>query len=281
MASAYTQERFSMVYSRAIKIYRATDNRIDLQVKKGDQKKINLTGSTVVFSLVSREDSELVLKKDATADDAALGRFYVILTEEEMRDIEPGQYSYSFIKETREEVTTGQHKVTSSYPLYLDSQYGAEGTIEVNGDVYGEPYDTIEVITFNKTVNFDKTTTSRDDDPPFETPRPNYARHTPISGYEEFFESSIIDAQGNQSTPSSLHTFQVYADSYEGELKLQASLDPGAVPIDENWIDIKTWNLTAADGNFYHNVTGKYNWFRFKHITADNNTGTVDKILYR
>ena len=198
-----------------------------------------------------------------------------------MRDIEPGLYQYSFIKETRTTVASGQHKVTSSYPLYLDSQFGADGTIEVEGDVYGEPYDTVEVTTFNKTVNFDKTTNSRDDDPAFDLPRPNYARHTPISGYEEFFESSIIDAQGNKATPQSLHTFQVYADAYEGELKLQASLDPGGVPIDENWTDLKTWNVTTADTNFYHNITGKYNWFRFRHVPADNNTGSLDKILYR
>lgn len=281
LGSAYTEERNNMYYARELKIYRATDNPIDLQVRKGDQKKINLTGSTIVLSLVSRTNSDLVIKKDCTAVDATTGRYTVTLTKEELRDIEPGKYTYSFIKEVRETIDSTTYKVTSSLPLYVDSQYGASGTIIIEGDVYGEPFDTVEISTFNKLTNFDKTTTTSDDDLPFELPKPNYARHTPVAGYEEHYESTIINAQPNLSTPSSLHTFQIYPSSFVGELKLQASTDPGGTPVDENWTDLKTWNLTTSDEVFYYNTTGKYNWFRFRHVPDDTNTGVVDKILYR
>lgn len=277
----FTQERYNMIYSRNLKIYRAVDNRIDLQIKNGDQKKLNLTGSFVKFNLVNKENKDLVLSKDADADDAASGRFYVTLSEAEMRDLEPGNYSYSLVKETRENIDSTNHKVTSSRALYVDSQYGVTGEIEVYGDVYGQPYDTQIIDTFNKVINFDNAQGQRDDDPPFNLPRPNYARHTPISGFEEYFESEIIDAQAHMLTPQSLHTFQIYATSYNGTLKLQGSLDAGGTPIDTNWVDLKEWDLTNDDSLFYHNITGKYNWFRFYHAPAENNTGTVDKILYR
>jgi len=280
VVSSWTEERSRMVYARNVKIYRGVDNRIDFQVRNGDQKPINTTGTVLVFRLIVRENKDLVLQKDCSYDDATVGRAFVTITASELIDLEPGLYDYSITKETRTNDAAGGYTVTASSTTYLDSEYDSLGTIEVFGDVQGEAYDTVEVTSFNKVINFNSGTDTNTE-PPFDTPRPNYARHTPTTGYEEFYVSSLFDGRPNLTTPNSLHTFQIYLNSYAGELVLQGSLDKGAAPIEENWTDLQSWTLSTSDSDFFYNQIGKFNWFRFKHTPDTDNTGTVDKVLYR
>jgi hypothetical protein len=58
-------------------------------------------------------------------------------------------------------------------------------------------------------------------------------------------------------------------------------LGEGGNPNENSWFDIKTYNITIANENEFDNVIGKYNWFRIKHTPASNNTGSLDKVLYR
>ena len=281
-AGTWIEERFRMVYNRNLKVYRGVDNRIDLQVRTGDQKKYNTTGTTLVFNLVSRENSDLILSKDCSVDDDTFGRVYVTLTDRELESIEPGNYQYSIHKETRTVIDSTDYNVTSKQPLYLDSQYGVIGVLEVYGDVQGNPYDTITIDKFNKIVDFDVPVTSSNAAVgQFSNPRPNYAQNIPGNRYEEYFYSGLIDGQPNINTANSLHTFQIYLENYEGELILQGSLGEGGNPTEGSWSDLKTWNITSSDPNFYWNEIGKYNWFRFTYIPTKDNLGTIDKVLYR
>jgi hypothetical protein len=279
--ASWTPERFRMVYNRNLKVYRGSDNRIDLQLRNSDQKAFNATGSTIVFNLVGRETQDLVLRKDCSIDDITVGRVYVTITEDEFLDIEPGYYSYSFHKETRTNIDSTDYKVTSKLPLFMDSQYGAIGTMEVIGGMEGKPYDTKTVDTFRKITNFDVPSIKDENVAPLQSPRPNFSQNYNTSGYEEFYISSHIDANPRMSTPQSLHTFQFYYNNYIGDVILQGSLGEGANPIEGSWTNINTFTITAANSNEFYNVTGKYNWFRIKHTPDKNNTGTVDKVLYR
>ena len=281
-AGTWIEERNRMVYNRNLKVYRGVDNRIDLQVRTGDQKTYNTTGTTLVFNLVSRENSDLILSKDCSVDDNLVGRIYVTLTDAELQGIESGHYQYSIQKETRTSINDNDYRVTSRQPLYLDSQYGALGVLEVNGDMQGNPYDTVTIDKFNKNVDYDVPVSSSNGAVgQFDNPRPNYAQNIPGNRYEETFFSGLIDGQPILNRAGSLHTFQIYLDNYEGDLVLQGSLGEGGKPADGTWTDLKTWNLTAADPNFYWNEIGKYNWFRFKYTPSEDNTGTIDKVLYR
>ena len=286
--ATWTPERFRMVYNRNLKVYRGSDNRIDLQLRNSDQKAYNAYNAdpdltnVIVFNLVNNETQDLVIRKDCREDDITVGRVYVTITEDELLDIEAGYYSYSFHKETREEVDSTDYKVMSKMPLFMDSQYGAIGTVEVIGGMEGKPYDTKVVDTFRKLTNFDAALSGAPSGvAPLQNPRPNFAQNLNTTGYEEYFISSHIDANPRMSTPQSLHTFQFYYNNYQGEVVLQGSLGEGATPISGSWTDIQTFNITTADSKAYHNVTGKYNWFRIKHTPDTTNTGTLDKVLYR
>jgi hypothetical protein len=244
------------VYNRNLKIYRGVDNRIDIQVRNSDQKASNIVGSTLVFTLVSRDTKDLVLKKDFAAMDLATGKVTVNLTEQEVLNIDNGYYQYSIIKEVRSTIDSTDYKVTSRIPLYVDSQYDTIGTIEVSGDVYGDVAPSLVIDTFNYTNPF----TQGDATP-------------------KWYESAIIDATPKINTGDPTHTFQFYSTNYTGTATIQGSLDnQGATPRESKWVDISTVDLATTK---YKNIVGKYNWFRIKHVPATLNTGTVDKILYR
>jgi hypothetical protein len=253
----WSTERYRRVYNRNLKIYRGVDNRIDIQVRNSDQKASNIVGSTLVFNLVSQDTKHLVLQKDFTAMELATGKVTVIVTADELLDLDTGFYNYSIIKEVRSTVDSTDYTVTSRMPLYMDSQYDTVGTLEITGDVYGDVSHSVNVNTFNYTNPF-------------------------TQGAEEpfpFYTSEIIDARPNTSPAYPIHTFQFYTTNYTGTVEIQANLDSqGATPRETKWATVATVDLLTER---YKNVTGKYNWFRIKHTPATNNTGTVDKILYR
>ena len=253
----WSTERYRRVYNRNLKIFRGVDNRIDIQVRNNDQKASNIVGSTLVFNLVSQSTKHLVFQKDFTAMELATGKVTVILTADELLDLDMGFYNYSVIKEVRTTVDSTDYTVTSKMPLYMDSQYDTVGTLEITGDVYGDVSNSVNVSTFNYTNPFTQGATE-----PF-----------------PFYTSEIIDASPNTSPAYPIHTFQFYTTNYTGTVEIQASLDAqGATPRETKWATVATVDLLTER---YKNVTGKYNWFRIKHIPATNNTGTVDKILYR
>ena len=273
---SWTRERFRKVYNRNLKIFKGSDNRIDLQIRNGDEKPLNFTGSTLVFNLISRETQTSVLNKDCQAVDLSQGKMIVTITEDELYGIEKGLYDYTLTKELRTIIDAENYTVTERRALYMDSQFDAFGTIEVLGDVKGTVTQSLLIDDFERVINRDIPQASSAQ-APFNLPRPNYSRHTPTSGYEEEYYSSIIDAKSQLVTASSLHTFQFYFSSYQGTVTIQGSIeDQGATP--SIWADLV--ELSSNDNQFV-NIVGKYNWFRIKHIPDVENTGTVDKILYR
>jgi len=281
LASSWVNNRNRKVYNRNLKLYRSTDNRIDLQVRSADQKTKNVSGTTIVFNLVASETQELLIQKDCSVDDETIGRLYVTITEDEMIDLEEGLYEYSLIQETRETVDSDEYRVTSRVPLYIDSQYGAIAYVNVEGDLLGTATPSVVIDTFSRNVDWDTNIENKPSGtPPFDLPRPNYAANAYDTDYDEFFLSNIVDGRPNTSTANSLHTFQFYFDNYDGEVVVQGSINPGATPAADDWTDLETFNPSVS-GTEYVNVSGKYNWFRIKHNPADTNTGSVNKILYR
>lgn len=248
---AWFSERYRKVYQRNIKVYRGVDNRLEFSVKSSDQKAKDITGRYFVFSLVSRESQELVLEKDCIVESINAGKISLTLFESELDNIEPGGYDYSLRWEIRqtEEDSLEFYTVSSSGPLYVDSQYGARGTLDIFTNIKGDPIPSFEL----KEFKF-------------------YTGEIPE---DDYYISGIIPTRSQFITPQSLHSFQVYFTSFSGEVILQGSLDEGGNP--QTWSDIQTLSYTDSSSDFF-NITGKYNFFRFRHTVQ---SGSVDKILYR
>lgn len=240
-ADTWSLERYRKVYNRNLKIYRGVDNRIDIQVRNPDQKTSNITGSTLVFNLISKETKNLVLQKDFTAMDLTTGKVTITLTDSELLDIDNGFYNYSILKEVRNDISTTEYKLTSKIPLYVDSQYGTTGTLEIAGDVYGNVSQSLIIDTFRYTNPF-----------------------TQGAVEKSWYESAIIDASPKIKTGDPLHTFQFYSTNYTGTVTIQGSLDnQGATPRPSSWVGIADVDLTTES---YKNIVGHWNWFRIKHI---------------
>ena len=256
--ATWQKERYRRVYNRNLKIYRGCDNRVDLQVRNSDEKSQDIsTRPYIVFNLINKETQELVLQKDCEIASASGGKAYVIITEIEMTAIETGYYHFSLHSETRT-IVGNYHTVSARTPLYVDSQYGTFGIVEVGQHLMGEPLDSLRIDEFKEVIVSASATVITD----------------------KHYFSSIIDAKPNLTVPASVHTFQFNMSSYHGEIEVQASQDEGADP--QVWATVST---TTADNDsiLYGNVIGKYSWFRIKHTPdlTQNNPGSLDEILYR
>ena len=244
-SSSWTTERFRKVYNHNLKIYRSTDNQLEFQVKNGDQKATNIIGTTVVFNLFNHETQSLLLSRDCQTLSNVSGNVRVILTEEDLLNLEPGLYSYSLVQEVREE-DIDSYTVISKKPLYIDDQFGAVATIEVSGDVQGGLRSSTVVREFRYT-----------------NPAALGESQTP------YFTSSIIDARPQTTNPQTVHTFQFYFDDFDGTVTIQGSIGEGGNP--SGWVDIPNTAISPGLNNFipessvtYKNVVGKWNWFRIK-----------------
>lgn len=236
---------FRKVYQRNLKIYRSVDNKVDIQVRNCDQKAISITGENIVFSLTASDTQELLLEKDATViDDSSeqRGRVAITISENDLLSLESGYYDYSVRSEIRNYFDDGSYTVTSSKILYVDSQFGAKGIIEIAGDINGRLQPSIQIKEFSRYL---------DDDG------------------KSYFISSIINAEPKITGPTDLHTFQFYTTDYLGEAVIQGSLEDAANPL--IWVDIPDSAFLNGGNNFdpveenYKNITGKWNWFRIKH----------------
>jgi hypothetical protein len=221
-------------------MYRGVNNKVDLQVRTSDQKKKNIGTVTLVFNLLGSETEELILKKDCVVRDATQGMVSVNILEHELDDIEPGNYKYSIVSETRTNIQDGTYKVTSRSPLFIDSQYGTISTLEILGDLYGEPIASKEIKEFGQSS---------------------------FTNESKFFTSSIIDAEQKLQTPQSQHTFQFIFTNYSGSITIQGSQSNSSDP--ETWSDLLTFNVDE-ESSMYRNIEGKFNWFRIRHIPDDS-----------
>lgn len=253
--ASWKTERYRRVYNRNLKLYRGADNRVDVQIRNSDEKIYDISGyDDFVFNIVNRETKELILSKACTTQSSASGKIYVILTESELTDIEPGFYQYSVVGQLRSD--SDNNIIINKTPLYIDSQYGVFSNLEIFGDVFGEPVDSIKIDEFK-----------------------DYRVSTGTE--ERYYYSSIINANPQLSVPQSLHTFQFNMTGYYGSVVIQGSQSDGGNP--QVWVDLETDSFTDQSQPVYKNITGKFNWFRIKHTPNYllTNHGKFDSILYR
>lgn len=257
--ATWQKERYRRVYNRNLKIHRGVDNRIDLQMKNSDQKAQDIsTRPFIVFNLLNKETQELILQKTCEINNAATGKAFVIITENEIANIESGFYYYTLHSETRTYVAD-YYTVSAKSPMYVDSQYETFAIVEVGQHMQGEPLDSFKIDEFQEVIVS--------------------ANATRITN--KFFISSIINARPNLTVPASVHTFQFNLTNYTGTIEIQASQDEGADP--HKWITIENISTSNNNNPLYKNVIGKYSWFRIKNTPnlLLPNSGSLDTILYR
>jgi hypothetical protein len=250
-----------VMYQRDLIIQKGIKNKVRIQFKNSDQKRIPVSQNAVfVFSLFDATNQRLLIEKtldilDDGATFALRGLAELTLTESDTLDLDVSDYQYS----VKVLDTDGTY-----LPAYSNTYYGVSGFLKIAQDVYPVLQPSQEVIAFTQV--YDDT----------------------IRAYR--WVSGNIYAYPEYNSNTALHTAAVYMTNFIGQLIIEGTLYN--TPASYNrYVTIATQTYTGFDGIDYFNFNGIFSYVRFTYIPAtapgdstNNNPdfyGSLDKILYR
>ena len=245
--------RNSNVYNRRITLHRGVSNPINFTFKNEDQKAQDITSKTYELNVIDTESKKSVITKTLTITDdgstvSSKGDATCTITEGDLLPLDAKFYNFA----VREIKSDGSREVT-----YADTGYAASGTIEVLDGAYPQFIASTRVSTFTG------------------------------SGGPMEFTSGAIDARPGINNNAALHTIAVYNNNFQGAFKVQGTM--ASSPSDADFFDITldgessstvTYILPTSE-LYYYNFTGVYHSIRFSWDNASDNTGKIDKFLYR
>ena len=243
--------RNSKVYDRRLTLHRGVSNPITFTFKNEDQKAQDITSKTYEFNMIDSESKKAVITKTLTIlDDGSTvstkGDASCTITEGDLLPLDAKFYNFS----VREVKSDNSREIT-----YADTGYAAAGTVEILDGAYPEFVPSTNVSTFT-------------------------------SGGPLAFVSGNIDARPGINNNKALHTIAVYTQDFSGTLRVQATMSTS--PSDSDFFDITMDGEASASNTFTDsttvtnfNFTGVYHSVRFAWGNDTDNTGVIDKILYR
>jgi len=247
--------RNSKVYDRRLTLHRGVSNPITFTFKNEDQKAQDITAKTYELNVIDTESKISVITKTLTIlDDGSTvstkGDASTTITEGDLLPLEAKFYNYS----VREVKSDGSREVT-----YADTGYASSGSIEVLDGAYPELVSSTSITGFTAIADTKS------------------LAHT----------SSTIDSRPGINNNKALHTIAVYTKNFTGSLKIQGSMASSPTTVDD-WFDITVEGGASATNTFTSSTTvttfnfyGVYQNVRFTWDNDPDNTGIVDKILYR
>ena len=245
--------RNSKVYDRRLKIFRGVSNPITFTFKNEDQKAQDVTSKSFEFALIDTTSKKAVLTRPLTIlDDGSTfstkGTASVSITDGDMLSLDSKFYNYS----VREILTDGSS--TSFQVTYADTGYNSAGSVELidGGFPAFVPSQTAESFTGNTSNN------------PY-----------PL----KFISNETIQGFPGQNNNDALHTIAVYTTGFSGTLKVLGTMS--TTPETTDFFTITTITDLPSSGVKYYNFNGVYQFIKFSWDNATDNTGTIDKILYR
>jgi hypothetical protein len=234
---------YRKMYAKPMKLYKGIDNTFELKLLNGDQKPLDAIGYTVYWQMLDRETAELKYITNQTVVPSATSLISLTIPAGDIEHINSGHYTYSTYLVSPAGVKT---------ILYGDSQYGASVPVEVINNSFPQALNSQEITEFVGSGMYN--------DP------------------SKF--TSALSARPELNSNDSIHTAQFYCSGFNGTVDIQATLENGVTDIIK-WAVVETITVTDVDTLLYHNFKGVYSWIRFHVNPLVDNTGTVDKILYR
>lgn len=252
----------NIMYQKTISLQRGLKNRLQLQFKNSDQKLVDISSSTFVFSMFDNTDQRLLIEKPVEIlDDGTTrslrGLAQVTLTENDTLNLESVYYKFAVKRLSPD---------GSFEPTYANTYYGVGGTLKLNHDIEPVLSPSTEIKTFQMVYNADS----------------DKLQYEWLSGN--------IDAHPQYKNSGSINTCAFYMTEFRGQVIVQGTLenDPGTFG---NYATIATLNYDKFTGIDYVNFNGVFSKIRVKYIPQKNPvnnqnndisyTGTFDKLLYR
>ena len=244
--------RQSKVYDRRITIHRGVYNPVSFTFKNEDQKAQDVVGKTYEFSIIDTESKKGVLTRtlkilDDGSTVSTKGTAQVEITPGDLLSLDAKFYNFS----VRQLITDDG----STLVTYSDTGYNAAGTLEILDGAYPDALNSISVSSFTGTGG-------------------------PLQ-----YTSGSVYAKPGENNNKALHTIAVYTKNFSGALRVQATM--ASSPADADYFDITldgesspvtfSSSSTVTNYNFY----GVFHNVRFSWDNDTDNTGIIDKILYR
>jgi hypothetical protein len=249
------------MYQHELKVQKGIKNKIRIQFKNSDQKRIPIDNSgTYVFCMFDAISQRQLLEKPLKILDdgttfALKGLAELTFTESDTLDLDATKYSFS----------VKYKDIDGSYmPTYSNTYYGVSGTLNLLQDTYPALQPSQEVISFQEVY---------DDS---------------IHLYQ--YKSGNLYASPEYQSNTALHTVAMYMTNFKGTVYVEGTLYNN--PDYFNRYDkIITKEYNGFTGIDYVNFNGIYSYVRvtYQPAKSPSNTnnrdtvfaGTFDKLLYR
>ena len=234
------------VYTRQLKIYRGIDNRIQFRLLNADQKPVQVLG-TPVFVAFDENNNKVLQYFAEVIDDGSTrdtrGMFEVVITENDLLSI--GQQYLHYNVYIEEDI---DHRTLT----YANRNFDGSNTIFVDGKSFPGPKKSLVVDSFYPVGDLW------------------------IAGNTA---ADSIFANPGLNGLDALHTIAVYSNQYQGNIKVQATLENQISGVN-NWFDVVELDLDGTETEpVVKNFNGVYRYLRFVFDNDPNNS--VEKILVR
>jgi hypothetical protein len=249
-----------VMYQRDLKIQKGIKNKVRIQFKNSDQKRIPISNtSTFVFNMFDTANQQLVIQKELTILDESTtstrGLALLTLNESDTLDLASVSYNYSITYQDPEDGTY--------LPTYANTYYGMVGNLYVTEEAYPKLKPSQEIVSFNKSYNSQTTLWEH--------------------------KSGNIYAYPELNSNSALHTVALYMTGYRGTVYIQGTLYNSPQELGR-YVTVATLTYDGFTGVDYTNFNGIFSYIRVMYVPArdvlNNNDnpqyyGSFDKVLYR
>ena len=249
-----------VMYQRDLKIQKGIKNKIRIQFKNSDQKRISISNTqTFVFTMFDAISQQLVLEKQLEVleeSTATKGIALLTLTESDTIDLTKSSYQYGV---KYQDPTDG-----TFLPAYTNTYYGVPGTVYVAEDINPVLQPSQEIVSYLKSFNSDS------------------------SLYEH--KSGNIYAYPEYNSNTALHTIAMYMTGFKGTVYIQGTLYNSPASFNR-YVTLAERSYTGFSGIDYVNFNGIFSYIRIMYIPdtapAESNNdnpayyGSFDKALYR
>lgn len=250
-----------VMYQRDLTVQKGVKNKIQIQFKNSDQKRIPVNGKTFLFTMFDAIEQRQLLQKSVTVlDDGTTlglrGLAEIVFTESDTVDLNISSYTFAI---TYQDPADG-----TLLPTYSNTYYGINGTLHIANDIYPVLQPSQEITSFIRKFNHDSL---------------KY-EHT----------SGNVYAYPEYNSNTALHTAAIYMSNFKGTVYIQGTLS-NQPDKSVTYSTIQTLTYNGFDGVDYVNFNGVYSYIRIQYIPATNPVdqsndepayyGSLDKVLYR
>jgi hypothetical protein len=207
-SGAYFTMRYDPVYAKKLTINKGVDNVILFEFINQDQKPVNISGSNLIFRLISQDGVELMNATQMAIINATAGRAKVTLTADALNYIQAQPANYSISRASGNLVEA----------VFTDAQAGAAAPVDIVDSIYPEfvPSAELTIPTTDLTAQSSYGGASSSNYPDWAlqggSPLGNYSPYQSTEFYSSYIEPR-----------SAITTIQFDLIGYTGTIKAQAA----------------------------------------------------------